>query len=49
MTVSGPVRSGGEADLALRVDGMLPRPVDARIVTTGEDAFAALSDPTFSR
>jgi hypothetical protein len=52
MALSGPFRSNGEgklpsADFKLRLDGMLPRPVDARIVSTGNDAFVEYGGETY--
>ncbi|MBE2315502.1 hypothetical protein DVA67_005915 [Solirubrobacter sp. CPCC 204708] len=52
VSLSGPFQSNGEnklpsVDWRLSLDGMMPRPVEGRIISTGDDAFVQYGGETY--
>ena len=52
VALSGPFQSNGErklpsVDWKLRLDGMLPRPIEGRVISSGDDAFIEYGGETY--
>jgi hypothetical protein len=52
LSLAGPYKSNGEgelpsADLALKLEGMLPRTLEGRLISTGDNAFVEYGGETY--